>query len=176
MPVHLNPPFLLQTSFNHSPRSFHSGIPQPWSFAMVVLDKLRVNILCNAQTIKEHADLATGTGPDNRLDLTSDATKTVMRYLEAKPLKEYFVRVAVRKGFDFGPQANCLSFSVYIDGDRVRTVYISKSVCEKRSGFHYVIKGMQVSSEDGWRRHAFSWENLVTSEILYGCVKSLLGT
>ncbi|KEF55870.1 uncharacterized protein A1O9_07450 [Exophiala aquamarina CBS 119918] len=123
---------------------------------MVVLDKVRVNVLCNGHKLKEYDDLATGTGPDNRLDLTSDATKTVTRCLQAKPLKEYFIRVAVRKGFDFGPRANCLSFCVYIDGDRVRRKHISKAVSERRSGFHHVIKGMQVSSDVGWRRLAFS--------------------
>jgi len=132
---------------------------------MVVLDNLRVNVLSDGKKVKEHDDLSTGTDPTNGLDLTSDATKTVTRHIEAKPLTDYFVRVAVRKGFDFGPSANHLSFCIYIDGGRVRTVYLAKSLCEKRGGYHYVAKGMHALSDDGWCRFGFFWENLVTSKI-----------
>jgi hypothetical protein len=132
---------------------------------MVVLDKLRINIFSNDKKLKEYDDLAQGTGPDNRLDLTRDATQTVTRYIKAIPNTQYHVRIGMRTGFDFGPDANCLSFRVYIDGDRVRTAHISKKACKKHSGFHHIIKGMHVFSDQGWQRLAFFWQDLVTSEI-----------
>lgn len=132
---------------------------------MVVLNKLRINIFSNDKKLKEYEEPAQGTGPDNRLDLTREATQTVTRYVKAKPGKQYHVRIGMRTNFDFGPDANCLSFRVYIDGDRVRTAHISKSACKKHSGFHHIIRGVHSFSDQGWQRFPFCWHNLVTSEI-----------
>lgn len=131
---------------------------------MAVLDKLRINIFSEGKKLKEYVDLAQGTGTDNRLDLTRDATQSVTRYVEADPGTQYYVHIGIRTDFDFGPVANCLSFRVYIDGDKVRTLDISKTTCKRRSGFHYIIRGMHAFSDQGWQRLAFFWQNLVTSE------------
>lgn len=133
---------------------------------MVVVDKIRVNVFVAGEKLQEYElppeERAEG---NNSTDLTQTTTITATRYVEATPDTVYYLRCALRGGFDFGA-ANCLTFRIFIDGKKTRSVHISKRKYQKRGGYHAIVRGTHNgSAEQGWQRFPFKWAALNTSSI-----------
>ena len=94
---------------------------------MAVLDTLpgvEVNIVVNKKPLKEYQDSD-----------VEEEHRTVTRYVEAVSNQVFEIHMTIEKGFKF--RGNCLTFKIYVDGNRVQYNAVDKENCA-RAGYNLV--------------------------------------
>ena len=130
---------------------------------MAILDQLKVGVKSGGAILQEYdVPLDELAGGDH--SSTPTPTPRIVRYLEAISGAEYKVETSLTPGFDFG-EADYLSCSIFIDGKRMTSSRLKKTLYEKGNEYTSSSSHGNYATVDGvWQKFPLCWGKLLTSK------------